>query len=53
MGEQFSFRSISACIFRHRTDTDSNGNGKAFAFSYKYPLVISHDCYMFNIHSLC
>lgn len=44
MGEWFSFRSISAWIFSHRTDTNSNGNGKSLAFYYKYSLVISSDC---------
>lgn len=54
MGEWFSFRSISAWIFSHRTDTNSNGNGKSLAFYYKYSLVISSDCYscLISIHSV-
>ena len=54
MGEWFSFRSISAWIFSHRTDTNSNGNGKSLAFYYKYSLVISSDCYsrLISFHSV-
>lgn len=54
MGKQFSFRSISAWIFSHRTDNNSNGNGKSLAFCYKYPLAISRDCYscLISIHSV-
>ena len=54
MGEWFSFRSISAWVFSHRTDINSNGKDKSLTFFYKYSLAIFSDCYshLTSIHSV-